>query len=101
MTATTNIISSIVLTLGLTLSATAVQAVDCDAAAASATKLFAAKASKDDAAYASAKKSMLAQPDDKHIYAMLVRAVDEGLYSSPEAMEKAAVRYCSRKLAAN
>ena len=89
------------LALGLTLGATAVQAVDCNAAAKSATELFTAKASKNDAAYASAKKAMLAQPDEKHIYSMLVRAVDDGLYASPEAMEKAAVRYCSRKLASN
>ncbi len=100
MTANKLVTIPMALILGLTLS-TAAQAVDCNAAAKSATELFAAKASKNEATYASMKKSMLAQPDDKHIYSMLVRAVDDGLYSSPEAMSKAAVRYCTRKLASN
>lgn len=85
----------------LALAAGSAQAIDCEAAADKASELYSAKAAKNEAAYESAKKAMQSASDEANIYPMLIRAVDEGLYSSPDAMHKAALKYCSRKLAAN
>lgn len=89
--------------LGITLAfaASAAHALDCEAAANRATELYSAKAAKDQATYAAVKQTMQGASDEANIYSMLIRAVDEGLYASPDAMHKAALRYCSRKLAAN
>lgn len=100
MNTTVHTVSKLALVLTLATAAGNAQALDCAAAADRASALYAAKASKDQAAYASVKQAMEGASDEANIYPMLIRAVDEGLYSSPDAMHKAALRYCSRKLAA-
>ncbi len=86
--------------IAIVVAAGAAHAIDCETAANRASDLYAAKAAKNEAAYESTKKAMKGASDEANIYPMLIRAVDEGLYSSPDAMHKAALKYCSRKLAA-
>lgn len=100
MKSTHTIATKLAFGLVLAMAAGAVQALDCEKAANKAQELYAAKAAKNEAAYESAKKFMQSASDEANIYPMLIRAVDEGLYSSPDAMHKAALKYCSRKLAA-
>lgn len=93
--------TKLVFALALSLSVGAAQALDCEKAATRATELYTAKAAKDQSTYDDVKKAMQGASAEANIYPMLIRAVDEGLYSSPDAMHKAALKYCSRKLAAN
>jgi hypothetical protein len=101
MNTNTKVIANLMLAAALSFGTLAAQALDCGQVANNAAKLYTAKASKNQAVYTQVKKGMLAESDHKKIYSMLVRAVDDGLYSSPDAMHKAALRYCTRKLAAN
>ncbi len=89
------------LAAALVAAASPATALDCNAVAQEASDLFVARASKDMGTYSSIRDTMLGQPDHRKMFRMLVRAVDEGLYATPESMQKAATKYCTRTLASN
>jgi len=101
MIAKPKLVATLVMGAAMVFTANAIQAADCSEVASKVGKLYAAKASKDNAAYSTIKTGLLGDASHKDIYSMLVRAVDDNMYGSPEAMEKAAVRYCTRKMASN